>query len=497
MSETALLPVIEAPLPDQADLAAAAQNQSEQLQMFSTQLQEQAFTLPEVAENQTEIMAKGADLIDTFGISTEFFEEPTHVLFFTSLANRYAKLEARKGDLSTDEYIKEKEFIADATLLLAQDKSALYPQYKDLIDVDDSDDNATHESIYAKYTNTQLTQELKEAIDTGLLDGVKERLGITADNEDPYTLRVLNITGSTTTHGMTPTMSDELMDKHYKDPAWEEYREDTHAFKSYEAGLVANTAEFKKGMGWEMNVPTAWINSHDGKRTLFMPLPFAEKILYKDQTRSKYYDEKDAARDVAILEHEYTHTQGGLNLDANIYFGIAAEERRAEYFSGDKHGYMDIKGAIQDIAAVTGIRTWDEMEGQVKGGNVQEFYTNLAQRLDLDSMLEFAMMSPKAYVIPSRRLLSEVTEYLGGLDGVTERMYDRQVAAGKQTDISDRLDNWAKNLAAMKPDTVSMFIGMRKQVHGLSFITEQIEQRIHTIWDNEQIAEILSADAGK
>lgn len=47
--------------------------------------------------------------------------------------------------------------------------------------------------VYKKFTNQETTDELKKAVEDGMLDDVKKRLGITGENEDYYAFRVLNI----------------------------------------------------------------------------------------------------------------------------------------------------------------------------------------------------------------------------------------------------------------------------------------------------------------
>jgi hypothetical protein len=228
-----------------------------------------------------------------------------------------------------------------------------------------------------------------------------------------------------------------------------------------------------------------------------MPLPFVEKILYQDQERAKYYDESSFNRDFAIFEHEYTHTQGGLNLDASISFGMSLEERRAEFFSGDKNGYQDIKGSLMDISAISGIKFIDDMENKIKGGSAAELYTNIAEQIGLDSMLELIIVPPKAYISESRPLQAEAANYLGGLDGVTERIYNRLIAQGKQGEINARLDKWATKWSQANPETLNMVIGMRRGLYKLQFVTDMVEQRVKAIREAEQVQEVTSINAGK
>jgi hypothetical protein len=476
MLEKVTLPPVEAtqPLPEE---------QAEQRHQFEAVLEAQCAVLPEVKANQESIARRGAELINEFGLLPEFFADSARVLFFTAIANRYSKLEDQKSGMGVGEYTKEKEFIADATVLLAQSKSTHFAEHKGLIDANDTVDPAREAKIYDKYTNVQVSQELKQAIDNGLLDEVKQRLGITTENEDAFDIKVLNIANDNgmITYGMYPTMPDDLNDKVWNDPAWVDHNNTVSVFKAYEKGLKDNYSNFYADLDRTGSLPTAWVSSNISKTTLCMPLPFAEKILYKDQPRSKYYTEADQQRDFAALEHEYTHTQGGLNLDKNVFFGIAFEERRAELFSKDKLGYMDIKGSINDASMITGMKFVGIMKDVVKGGTAEQFYQTIAAEIGLDSMLELALAPPSAYVDSPRRLQAEIAEYLGGVDGVSQRLAERAAQSGKKNILVENIDSWAAELAKMDKEKADGFLAYRRGGIKLEYVTDLLAQRVDEI----------------
>jgi hypothetical protein len=419
---------------------------------FAAQLPTLAEAVPEIADRHEAITQYGGQLIEEFQLKPELFDR-THTLFFAGIADRFAKLEQDKGSLNTDAYITEKEFILDATCMLAGDKTELYDQIKPLMNKDDDPSDEHSRAVYDRYTNVQVTAELKAAIDSqGLLDAVKERLAITSDNESPYILRVLNVGSSTTVqHGMHPTQSEKLDELsaagNFKDPAWEEHFANVAAYKSYVKGLDTNGNEFRKALGAEGETPIAWVTHIDGVPNLVMPLPFAEKILYKDEARSKYYDERARIGDFATLEHEYTHTQDGLNLDGDIYYGIGFEERRAEFFSGDKQGYQDVKALAIDLRLTTGFDLVKYMQGSVKGGSA-EVYEQLAAELGLQTALEIAICPPRPYVSEQRPMQQHVAEYLGGTSAIADKLYDRTVASDDTEAADTRMNEVAEKFAS-------------------------------------------------
>ena len=81
-------------------------------------------------------------------------------------------------------------------------------------------------SVYERFTNQEVTRDLKQAIADGLLDGVKARMGITPEVEEPYEVRVLNVTSERTsymaTDGIKPSVKWEELEGDELDEAFRE-----------------------------------------------------------------------------------------------------------------------------------------------------------------------------------------------------------------------------------------------------------------------------------
>ncbi|HTE57450.1 MAG TPA: hypothetical protein VK694_01810 [Verrucomicrobiae bacterium] len=453
---------------------------------FDQALHGLAAELPELADAEEQISDYGAELITDLGIRPELFEEKAHTVFFAALAQRSAGLEDRRPGMSVADYMAEKEFITDAVLLLARDKSDYYDQTKDLINSEE-DEHPNEKSVYDRYTNVQVSQELQEAIDTGgLLDAVKSRLSITADTEDEFEVRVLNVASDYALSGMRPAAPPELEGKPYNAPEWQAWDADKQASAQYHADMKQKGDAFAKELGFG-ELGLAWATTIDDKKTLVVPLPVAEKIMYRNEGRASYYAEDAWERDFAILEHEYTHTQGGLNLDSGVVYGIGAEELRAEHFSGDKNGYMDIKGFFIDLRIVTGLDVKPYFDRQPKGGDAGEFYTMVAQELGLQNTLELALTTPKGYVSDSRKLQQHAAQHLGGLDGLTERLYNQALEdPGRTEKMDERLERAAQ--IGAKGSSFEGWAAYRKDSLDLKFITEKIEERVARTRTQEKIA---------
>lgn len=437
---------------------------------YTQALDELALALPEIAQNREIIEENGKTLVDAFAIGPTFFESgPARPLFLAALAQRNAALEANRDTLSVAAYTGQKELIGDATLLLASSHSGHYDEMRPHINTEDTMSDEEGIAVLDRHTNRQVTQELQDAIDSGLLDDVKDRLGITTENEDPYTLHVLNIGESHHTFGMRPQSPE------YGSEGWRDYQEKADLFESYTKGLKDRTERFKTeaNMG---SLALAWVMTAGEERHLNITLPTAEKILYTDQERSAYYDGDAHRGELAILGHEYAHTQGGLALDGAIYYGIMAEERRADVMSNNPNGYPDAKGFIDiDLLVMSGLNVSSMFASAEKGGDPGEFYTTFAKQLGLQGTLEFALTIPDHYVSDTRPMQKNIHQRLGGINGFLQRTYDRHPPERRQR-VDAFIEAWAKQSAGKKG--IDSWLALREKTHGLQFVTQRFRDAL-------------------
>ena len=168
--------------------------------------------------------------------------------------------------------------------------------------------------------------------------------------------------------------------------------------RDYVKGLQENGRAFNTALGREGDFAPAWVTTFsDGTKYLCLALPTAEKVLYEDEERASYYSEDDRLRDIAIVEHEYTHTQKGLLFDEHVGLGIALEELRAEHFSGDKHGYTDIKKFFMGMGIITGFSPKYSFEKDDTAYDEERFLTDIAQNTGLDGLLDTMTTIPGNY----------------------------------------------------------------------------------------------------
>lgn len=139
-----------------------------------------------------------------------------------------------------------------------------------------------------------------------------------------------------------------------------------------------------------------------------------------------HYDESDWSRDLALVEHEYTHTQG--SLIKGIGPGIALEELRAEYFSGNRHGYLDIKKYFMGVRMLTGYSPVDSFEQDGKPYDSNTYYTDIAKSIGLDGLLDCLTAIPANYIAnehASKYLKAVVAHNGGGLSPHFQKTYER------------------------------------------------------------------------
>jgi len=448
---------------------------------FSERLDEICLEIPEIEKTRS-IIEKGMKLIDEeFGLFPELLDKP-HSLYLMAIAQRYGNLE-NSSDINAnqDNYVAEKEFIFDATALIANKKSRLYEKYANLINSESGVDEEKRGLVYDEFTNMEATNELKNAIKDGLLDDVKKRLGIVdAADEDPFEVRVLNIGNSHIMRGLEPYETNELMTAPYDDPVRQEYSEKYRKYVEYDDNLRKNAKQFQDELDIRGDIASAWKTNIKGITTIVLPLPIVEKLLHYKERCTVDYTESDYSKDKAILEHEYIHSQGGVNLDDDTCLGIAGEELRAELFSGKKQGYGDVKSLDLLMQMISATNISSEMEATKRGGTADGLFEYLANRVGLQRALEFGLTPPSNY--PNEEdtpLLFGINKYLGGLDGLVSRLYNDAINNGRADAIDDNFDLMAKSIVgpSSSKNGASFFYSKMKNIDKMPFGAELFRRK--------------------
>lgn len=422
--------------------------------------------VPELSDKKEMIAHRGKELIEEFGLSASMFDSPSRTLFFSALAERYEGLEAGRGDMDTAKYSDEKTFIADAVMSLALDRSAYYSEVQSVISSDVASELSQEDEaeLYHEFTNTEMSQQLAAAMEGDLLVGIREKLAGLGVDEQPFDVVVLDVGPTTSMYDMRGLEKAGKLGV----PDLDTYREQ----------MAAKTQEFCQRLGVP-EIQLAWVNQTTNPRRLVVTLPIAQKLLSSPEDLGEEYTEATREGDIAHVEHEYVHTQGGLGMDGEIFLGVALEERRAELLSGDhhSHGYQDVKGFMSNFSIITGI----DMEGAIAKFGSQKtpdvFYTKVAAALGMQTTLELALATPKAYIDSTRQLQRDMNKHLGGLDGILRSVYQRFTADPARAEmLSQRIDAMADIRAKSDPARHQEWMNMRRYL-GLSFLESVIQER--------------------
>lgn len=387
---------------------------SDKFSEFINVLNEKKIAGTELLET-AEVIAK--EWIESYAIRPTFFDSQENSLIFLLLANRCAEAKS-ENDVT---------FTEASLLLLAKNHSDnLKSEYENSLPNHSIDENEA-QRVYDQFTDKEVTRELRQAIEAGLLDSVKTRLGITNENEDEYDVRAIN------------AMSDDV----FMMMGLSRYDEDKDLVDNWKDGIIRRGDEFRSALG-ETTSPPAWVVMINGRKTLCMPSPLVEKILNPEVINEEtVYGGFDRHQEdiMAFLEHEYTHTQGSHNCENDTCVGIILEELRAEEYSGNKHGYGDIKSFANDYSVITGNVLVDYSKETTKGGSAFNVYMQIIKDVGPERALELLLTRPNAYVSNSDNgtYNEAVDNYLGGTDALCERLLEDAVAAGKGSAVVERV----------------------------------------------------------
>ncbi len=406
-------------------------------------------------KSPTEVAQNLSVLNHEFGISAEAYEDTTTSILLTGVAELTAELEARKEGMTIGQYGAEMEYVADLVMGIAGEHTVFSEQHEEGLKqggFNPSDEHMMH--VLDKYSQPELSKGLSDHIAGEALDGVRAAIGIDKSMESPFEVRVLSIGDDSAEYGLIPSIN------------WEDQKIDTdeeiYIREKYKKDMNDRADSFNSELGRSEGFAPAWVMTFDdGKRVLCVTSGFAEKILYPEEDRAEYYDDRAREGDVALLEHEYTHTQQAITTKAGI--GISLEELRAEYFSGNKHGYIDVKRTVNGIRAVTGVSVEDSFVAAELNSR-DSVITDLAKTLGLQNTLDLMAAIPSNYASDEKvsPFIRGIVNHNGGLSGSLKRIYDRtlkeQGAEIVESRVSGFIDRLHRSTANSKYVTVESWL---------------------------------------
>ncbi len=389
-------------------------------------------------DNSDQLASSLDTLRQDFGIQDEAFADFKRTIVLTAAADRLSNIEGDSGQQGA-----EMEYISDLVMGIAGE----YTEYAGLVDYRKDKISLSDEhkkAVYEKYTQHELTQDMDNFIHGPALDELRQRLGVT--DEQPFTVKVLSIdAGNSYGHVPYVDYGDEQLTR-------EEFlaiEKEQDVRENYKKGLEERTKRFAHEQGREGIFAVAWVSTlDDGTRYLCLDAPLAEKVMYSDSERAKSYSDGDREHDLAIVLHEYTHTQQMLT-EGKVGLGIALEELRAEHFSGNKQGYQDIKRFYSGVKMLTGYSPADSFEIDGNAYNQDEFLADIARNLGLNGLLDTMVAIPENYVNDEdtdKFIKAVVAHNGGGLSGQFQKIYDRLVEQEGFEAVETRISTFVDQL---------------------------------------------------
>ncbi len=391
-------------------------------------------------------VAQSLDVLrDEFGIDDDVFEQPKPKLVLTAIADKLNRV--NKSETTHVKKAGELEYVADLVMLAVGPQTTYAEQYissMETLGVSDEKAKAVHD----KFTQPEVTKDMDKFLRGEAFDPLRARLGIT--DEMPYEVKVLSIDseGGVQSYGLIPYVDfgeEQLSHEEFSS------RVSENNFRGeYVKGLKANGKAFNAGLGREGTFAPAWVSTFsDGSVFLCLALPTAEKVLYTDEERSSYFSEDDRLRDLAMVEHEFTHTQKSLLLDEHIGLGIALEELRAEHFSGNKHGYLEIKKLFRGIGVMHDFNVESNFEKGDKPYDEERFLTEISINMGLDGLLDVLTVIPSNYATDENAspYLKAIVDHNGGsLSAHFQKLYQKAKLKHGSDKVEARFDEYVDKI---------------------------------------------------
>ncbi len=428
---------------------------------------ESVFDLGVEVEDKKKVKESLTILIDEFEIDNDALSGTKNELVMTAIASRMSKLEDIKD---VGRHGQEKEYIADLVMLSVGENT----QFSDLLEssFNEVSDNEIKMAL-DKFTQPEVTKDMDKYIRGAEFDELRKKLGITS--EDDMEVRVLSIVDDQKTQLYGLRRRSTVYDA-----------EETSYITDYESGLVKNGRDFAESTGRKELFAPAWVDTlENGTTYLCLSLPTAEKVLYQEEDRADYYGNQELGGDIAMVMHEYTHTRNRLSLsDTHTGLGTALEELRAEHFSGNKHGYTDIKKFFQGMKMLTGYSP--ESSFDMKDGyDESKFLLDIVDHVGLDGLLDAFTVMPKNYAEDDQAsgIMRSVVGHDSGVSGSFENLYSDMVNRFGEEVVQQNIDDYVDALR-------NRIIDMKSEDENSSITVEDasvyggVESYAKTIIDN-------------
>lgn len=377
----------------------------------------------ELRAREENIEKTAVEMASEAGLDAKFFSDTTNVVLLSAIADSWISNEERAEAQPFDERMaREREMLTDVLLMLAAENSEYLKDLKSTnpelasryLPMEDGPKDKDRVEFFASISNEPLAQEVEKIFqNTGegsFLEAQREMLGIQGDNERPFRVRVLDV-GDKYELKSAGVLTDI---------SWPELRRNATALELYEYKLKSSLAMKKHALQEEYvqpfkdnqekyekeyidsygEIPAAFVRFDSGEvPTLTLRAPEAHLILnLMNGKKTGIKDPVELERRLAIIRHEYAHTQKYLHRGENVQLGLNLEERKAELASGDKQGYMDVKFMFTVLSQATGVKLPELMRESLREEDaLGTFLSKSAKNIGLRNTLLLMATKPLPY----------------------------------------------------------------------------------------------------
>ena len=454
----------------------------------------------EIESKKNEVIDKTIELATWMEIDEIFFNRPANVVLLAGIADSLIKVD----DSNVSESKKDIQRVAlqDIVSMLVGNSSGRLrregvddPWKRDrYIESHDTSEGMEIEEYYESITNHELTLRidalLRDSGPNSFLASQREQLGITFDNEAPFTVRVLSAGDSgdmyvahTQKKPNFPEWKSDMTDEERvmfnkaSDEASAIYELNRAEVQKLEKNLEEYEARFMETQGPFITAAVVK-NKKKGLNELTLRAPQAMSILRYYQNGEGLPDDKSVADDIekgaAIIRHEYAHTQKELTIGAHTQLGLIVEERKAELVSADKQGYQDVKYLFMDVGRVVGTSIGTILKESLKeDDSLSSFVCKTASVAGLRNTILLMSLKP----LPYDKFPEYASKFadVAGAFGVEGDQSSMEIPVRETVELMGdeklklSLKEWAEALPDHLLDTAVNFMPHYRRRHGHGF----------------------------
>lgn len=474
----------------------------------------------ELAQYKAEVQATAASMAEQAGLQDEFFESPAKTVLLLAIADTWATNERRAAASSRHDakITEERAMLGDVMLMLAGKQSSVVTDLaerndslaKRYMETEDTEPgHAARQDFLDSLNDPERAAKVAAALAvTGpgsFLEKQRSLLGVTAENQKPLTVKVLKagsvwglIGAGTLTKPDYPSSGDYdgLNQKSEAEQARVRDQGNRALLKSEANQAIAKPyedadKEYLERFGDQFGpLLTAYVNKkEDGTNELVLRAEEADMLLNYFVAEQPIpagvsLTMNDVERSLSIVRHEYGHTQKSLVIGQHNQLGLLMEERKAEYVSGDKNGYQDVKYFLQEITMATGTDIIGVLDAALKQDDpLSALVASSANKIGLRDTLMMMVAKPLPYEknpehakeFASLKSVHENSD-VSSLDSLIRQAVERRGDA----EFTSKINSWVERMleAGQEPEWIGESLVHYRRSNGVGYSGKYIEQAL-------------------